>query len=177
MYEIEYKGEKIPYTLIKSRIKNMYIHIKDGNVIVKAPNRLKEKYIHDFVNRKAKWIYEKLKESKAKTKIQEKIEQEDMERLSKIVEESVKKYTIKLGVVPKKVRIKDIKYAWGSCSSKRNISINMHLAKKEEKVIEYVVLHEMCHLLYMDHSKDFWELVEKFMPKYKEYRRKLKSTN
>ena len=57
MYEIEYNREKIPYTLIKAKIKNMYIHIKDGNVIVKAPNRLKEKYIHDFVNRKAKWIY------------------------------------------------------------------------------------------------------------------------
>ncbi|MGN1298223.1 MAG: M48 family metallopeptidase [Clostridia bacterium] len=173
MQEIEYKGEKIPYTLIKSRIKNMYIHIKDGNVIVKAPNRLKEKYIYDFVNRKAKWIYEKVKESKTNPKIQEKIEQEDMERLSKIVEESVRKYSITLGVAPKKVRIKDIKYAWGSCSSKRNISINMHLAKKEEKVIEYVVLHEICHLVYMNHSKDFWNLVEKHMPRYKEYKKML----
>lgn len=173
MQEIEYKGEKIPYILIKSRIKNMYIHIKDGNVIVKAPNRLKEKYIYDFVNRKAKWIYEKVKESKTNPKIQEKIEQEDMERLSKIVEESVRKYSITLGVAPKKVRIKDIKYAWGSCSSKRNISINMHLAKKEEKVIEYVVLHEMCHLVYMNHSKDFWNLVEKHMPRYKEYKKML----
>ena len=165
MYEVEYKGEKIPYTLIKSKIKNMYIHIKDGSVIVKAPNRLKEKYIHDFVNRKAKWIYEKLKESKAKPAIQEKLEQEDKEKLYKIVEESVKKYSIKLGVAPKKVRIKDIKYAWGSCSSKKNISINVQLAKKEEKAIEYVVLHEMCHLLYMNQSKDFWKLVEKCMPR------------
>lgn len=173
MYEVEYKGEKIPYTLIKSKIKNMYIHIKDGNVIVKAPNRLKEKYIHDFVNRKAKWIYEKLKESKAKPAIQEKLEQEDKEKLYKIVEESVKKYSIKLGVAPKKVRIKDIKYAWGSCSSKKNISINVQLAKKEEKAIEYVVLHEMCHLLYMNHSKDFWKLVEKCMPRYKEYKKML----
>lgn len=173
MYEIEYNGEKIPYTLIKARIRNMYIHIKDGNVIVKAPNRLKEKYIHDFVNRKAKWIYEKMKEDKAKPKIQEEIEQKDIEKLSKIVEESVKKYSIKLGVAPKKVRIKDIKYAWGSCSSKRNISINMQLAKKEEKVIEYVVLHEMCHLLYMNHSKDFWKLVERYMPRYKEYKKML----
>ena len=173
MYQIEYNREKIPYTLIKAKIKNMYIHIKDGNVIVKAPNRLKEKYIHDFVNRKAKWIYEKMKEAKAKPKIQEEIEQNDIERLSKIVEESVKKYSITLGVAPKKVRIKDIKYAWGSCSSKRNISINMQLAKKEEKVIEYVVLHEMCHLLYMNHSKDFWKLVERYMPRYKEYKKML----
>lgn len=173
MYEIEYKGEKIPYTLIKARIKNMYIHIKDGNVIVKAPNRLKEKYIHDFVNRKAKWIYEKVKESKTNPKMQEKIEQEDMERLSKIVEESVRKYSITLGVAPKKVRVKDIKYAWGSCSSNKNITINMNLARKSENAIEYVVLHEMCHLVYMNHSKDFWNLVEKHMPRYKEYKKML----
>lgn len=173
MQEIEYKGEKIPYTLIKSRIKNMYIHIKDGNVIVKAPNRLKEKYIYDFVNRKAKWIYEKVKESKTNPKMQEKIEQEDMERLSKIVEESVRKYSITLGVAPKKVRIKDIKYAWGSCSSNKNITINMNLARKNENAIEYVVLHEMCHLVYMNHSKDFWNLVEKHMPRYKEYKKML----
>lgn len=173
MQEIEYKGEKIPYTLIKSRIKNMYIHIKDGNVIVKAPNRLKEKYIYDFVNRKAKWIYEKVKESKTNPKIQEKIEQEDIERLSKIVEESVRKYSITLGVAPKKVRIKDIKYAWGSCSSNKNITINMNLARKNENAIEYVVLHEMCHLVYMNYSKDFWSLVEKHMPRYKEYKKML----
>lgn len=176
MNEIEYKGEKIQYTLIKSKIKNMYIHIKDGKVIVKAPIKLKDKYIHDFVNKKAKWIYEKLKENKLKISKDEKIEQKDLERLGIIVEQSVKKYSIKLGVSPEKVRIKIIKYAWGSCSTKRNITINKKLAKKDEKVIEYVVLHEMSHLIYMNHSKDFWTLVEKHMPKYKEYKNKLKQS-
>ena len=54
MYEIEYNGEKIPYKIINSKIKNMYIYIKDGNVIVKVPNKLKERYAIDFVNQKAK---------------------------------------------------------------------------------------------------------------------------
>ena len=49
----------------------------------------------------------------------------------------------------------------------------MQLAKKEEKVIEYVVLHEMCHLVYMNHSKQFWNLLEKYMPEYKIYKNKL----
>ena len=77
-------------------------------------------------------------------------------------------------IQPNKVRIKDIKYAWGSCSSNRNISISKQLAPKDEKVIEYVVLHEMCHLKYMNHSKNFWDLVETYMPEYKEYRKILK---
>ena len=69
MYEIEYKGEKIPYTLIKSKIKNMYIQIKNGQVIVKVPIKLKEQYIHEFVRKKSKWIYDKVKEDKQKQKL------------------------------------------------------------------------------------------------------------
>ena len=175
MNEIEYKGKKIPYILVKSKIKNIYIQIKDGQVIVKVPLRVKEQYINELIKKKSKWIYEKIEENKRKTDIEEKIEQKDIERLSKIIQKNVKKYSIELGVVPKKVRIRDIKYAWGSCSSKKNISINQQLAKKSEKEIEYVVLHEMSHLIHMNHSKEFWNLVGKYMPDYKIWRKKLKS--
>ena len=176
MYEIEYKGEKIPYILIKSKIKNMYIQIKNGQVIVKVPIKLKEQYIHEFVRKKSKWIYDKVKEDKQKPKLEEKIEAKDIEELSKNVQENIRKYSTALGITPKKVRIKNIKYAWGSCSSNQNITINMKLAKKDEKIIEYVVLHEMCHLIYMNHSEKFWRLVEEYMPNYKKYRKELKDT-
>lgn len=172
MHEIEYMGKIIPYTIVRSNIKNMYIQVKGGEVIVKAPNKLKEKYILEFVNKKTKWIYIKVNESNVKIKTEE-VNQEDIERLSTIIKENVKKYSEKLGVEPKKVRIRKIKYAWGSCSSNQNITISMKLAKKEEKVIEYVVLHEMCHLVYMNHSKQFWNLLEKYMPEYKIYKNKL----
>lgn len=174
MNEIEYNGEKIPYTMQKSKIKNMYIHIKEGKVIVKAPIRLKEKYIQEFLNKKSKWIYENVKRYEQKPKKEEKIEPEDVERLKGVIEKSIEKYSKTLQVTPNKVRIKDIKYAWGSCSSKRNITINLKLATKEEKVIEYVVLHEMCHLREMNHSKKFWDLVEENMKDYKVYKKKLK---
>ncbi len=105
---------------------------------------------------------------------EEKVEPQDIERLERIVKNEIGKYTKLLQVMPNKIRIKDIKYAWGSCSSNRNITINQKLAKKQEKIIEYVVLHEMCHLKYMNHSKDFWDLVEKYMPDYKKYRTLLK---
>lgn len=175
MNEIEYNGEKIPYTMQKSKIKNMYIHIKEGKVIVKAPIRLKEKYIQEFLDKKSKWIYENIKRYEQKPKKEEKIEQEDIERLKIIMQKSIEKYSKTLKVIPNKVRIKDIKYAWGSCSSKKNITINLKLAKKEEKIIEYVVLHEMCHLIEMNHSKKFWNLVEINMSDYKIYRKKLQS--
>lgn len=176
MYEIEYNGEKIQYILIKAKIKNMYIQIKEGKVIVKIPMKLKEKYAHRFVNKKINWIYKNLKEEKNKPKIEEKFKTKDIERLSEIVKNNIEKYSNQLGVSPKKVRIRNIKYAWGSCSSKQNITINLKLAKKQEELIEYVVLHEMCHLIHMNHSEKFWELVEKYMPQYKQYRKELKSS-
>ena len=166
--EIQYKEKRIPYELIKSPIKNMYIYVREGRVTVKVPYRLKEEKIQEFISKKSKWIYDKLKQE---PKIVEKmIEPEEVERLEEIVRTKIEKYAILLKVMPNKVRIKDIKYAWGSCSSNRNITISKKLAKKEEKVIEYVVLHEMCHLRYMNHSKEFWNLVESYLPEYKTYR-------
>ena len=174
MNEIKYNGEKIPYTIKKSKIKNLYIHVKEGQVIVKAPIRLKEKNIQDFINKKSKWIYENVKRYKQKAKYEEIIEAKDIERLKEIIEKSIQKYSKTLGAIPNNIRIKNIKYAWGSCSSKKNITINLKLAKKDEKVIQYVALHEMCHLKEMNHSTNFWELVEKNMPDYKIYKNKLK---
>ena len=174
MNEIKYNGEKIPYTIKKSKIKNLYIHIKEGQVIVKAPVRLQEKYIKEFINKKTKWIYENVKRYEQKPKVEEKLDIKDIERLKEIIQKSIQKYSKTLEVIPNKIRIKNIKYAWGSCSSKKNITINLKLAKKDEKVIEYVVLHEMCHLKEMNHSNIFWELVEKNMPNYKIYKNKLK---
>ncbi len=173
MIEIQYEGNNIPYTLQRSKIKNLYIYVKDGEVIVKAPVRLSNKYIEEFLNKKSKWIYESLQKSKNKVKKEEKIEKKDVERLQKIVEDNIYKYSKILGKSPRKVRIKDLKYAWGSCSSNQNISINLKLATKDERAIKYVVLHEMCHLIYMNHSKNFWNLVEKNMPNYKECKKLL----
>ena len=175
MIEIQYAGKSIPYTLQRSRIKNLYIYIKNGEVIVKAPLKLADKQIEKFLNKKSKWIYENLEKNKDKInkEKEEKIGKEDVERLQKIVKENIYKYSKILGKRPKKVRIRDLKYAWGSCSSNQNISINLKLANKDERAIEYVVLHEMCHLIYMNHSKNFWNLVEKNMPKYKEYKKLL----
>ena len=174
--KIKYNQETIQYELRKTKIKNMYIYVKEGKVIVKAPIRIENEKIYDFVNKKAKWIYENLK--KQKQKIQEnketQIQEKDIKRLEIIVKESIEKYSKLLKTMPQKVTIKDMKYAWGSCSSNKNISINMKLATKDEKAIEYVVLHEMSHLKYMNHSKDFWKLVGQHMPEYKEYRKILK---
>ena len=175
MYNIEYNNEIIEYDIVKSNAKNIYIQVKEGKVYLKVPKRVNEKYAHEFIKKKAKWVCEKIKETNERKLKEESIDitDKDVERLEKIVMKQISKYSKLLNVKPNKVRIRDIKYAWGSCSSNKNITINKKLAVKDEKVIEYVVLHEMSHIIYMNHSKDFWNLVSKYMPNYNYYRNRL----
>ena len=66
-----------------------------------------------------------------------------------------------------RVVVKYVSTKWGSCSSNRNININWHAIHLRQEVIEYLILHELCHLKHMNHSKDFWALVASHCPNYK----------
>ena len=78
------------------------------------------------------------------------------------------------GLMPKKVTAKKLSRSWGRCSSDGNISISNKLVHYPSVALEYVVLHEICHLKYMNHSKEFWNMVAYYMPEYKEVRNLLK---
>ncbi len=73
-----------------------------------------------------------------------------------------------------KFSLTDSKNKWGSCDRNGNIKLNWRLAMLEEKTAEYVVIHELCHTYYLDHSKNFWNLVSVFCPDYKLFRKTLK---
>ena len=164
MSELEYK---IKY----SKIKNIYIQIKDGKVIVKAPRRVSKKEIEKILEQKSEWIQKTIEKE---TKKQEKKPLYTKEEFKEIVEKYANELVKQTGLVPNKITIKKIKYAWGSCSSKKNITINLELIKYSEQAIRYVILHEFCHIKYMNHSKDFWNLVEKYMPNYKQVKKEFK---
>lgn len=73
-----------------------------------------------------------------------------------------------------RLKVKDVKSKWGSCSSLRNINLNWHLVLLDDDLIDYVIVHELMHLHEMNHSPRFWALVGKFCPNYKVLRQKLK---
>ena len=162
--------EKIKYHIEYGKVKNLYIHIKNGEVIVKAPRFITKKYIEQ----KRNWILKKLEESKNKPEERE-YTKTDIENLKNKLEYIFPELIKQTNLVPNKIRIRNIKYAWGSCSSNKNITINLKLVNKSEEEIKYVALHELCHLKYMNHSDKFWNLVEKYMPNYKEIRKQLKN--
>jgi len=78
------------------------------------------------------------------------------------------------GLYPEKIFYKFQKTRWGSCSGRKNINFNVNLIIAPESIIDYVILHELCHLKHLDHSKNFWNLMEKHMPDYKNRRKWLK---
>jgi len=71
------------------------------------------------------------------------------------------------------IKIKNLTSRWGSCSAKKTLSFNLKLMYFNYQVIDYVIIHELCHLREMNHSKRFWNLVEDIIPNYKEYRTQL----
>ncbi len=76
-----------------------------------------------------------------------------------------------MGITYRELRITGAKSKWGSCSETGKITLSWHLMMCPEECIEYVVIHELCHRLYMDHSKEFWAEVEKRMPDYKKHKK------
>ena len=109
-------------------------------------------------------------------RIDKKLFEWKFEELKNILEEYLGKYTKLLNTDINYYQIKKLSSAWGIYHKRENyISFNFDLIEKDIKCIEYVVLHELCHIFYMNHQKDFWTLVEKYMPDYKIRRKNLKS--
>ncbi len=78
------------------------------------------------------------------------------------------------GLIPKQVRVKVQRSKWGSCSSEKNINLNWRLIFLDTFIIDYVIIHELCHLKHMNHSSLFWDLVEVYCPDYKLLEKHLK---
>ena len=229
MKKIKYESQTIAYTVSKAKVRNLYISIQNGEVVVKAPWYITRTQIQEVVESKRNWIMKKLQEyQESPRKVKEyedgesfqilgkkyelniyyqemnsatlnvengKIsivlplsfaEEDNTKRIKsmidkmyykiaeKEVEISMEKMRKLVGLAPEEYKISKMKGAWGSCSTNKKITINQDLMMYNRNIIDYVVLHEICHLKHMNHSKSFWAMVEKYMPNYKEARAELK---
>ena len=147
------------YTLrIKQTIKKRsYVQIEEKNVII---------YISKDLYWSDKDIEEKIIED-----IMEKFYLQLAKKELPVVFKEMEQY---VGLHPSKLRIQNMKRAWGNCNSKKEIHLNKNLIKYSKKEISYVCIHELCHLKYMNHSKDFWNMVSYYMPDYKMAEKELK---
>lgn len=86
----------------------------------------------------------------------------------KVIVARIKPYQVMLKVKPKSIDIVESATKWGSCSSSKKLTFNYRLAMAPLEVIDYVIVHELCHLSHMNHDRSFWRLVGSIMPDYKD---------
>jgi predicted metal-dependent hydrolase len=85
-----------------------------------------------------------------------------------LVEKRIQFYQSNFKLKPRSIRISDSKTTWGTCDSMRQLTFNWKLSMAPLDVIDYVVVHEMCHMVHMNHDRSFWRLVGKILPDYEE---------
>ena len=205
-----------PDKIIKSNRRTMSLSIsREGAIVVRAPNRIKEQDINKFVTQKQDWLISKLAEIQLnqnkfsdiieyqkfllfglkyeialadikrietnghtilvpKTTEQEKILPSIIHFYKKKAKEIISKRVayIKsiMHIEPKAIKITNSRGRWGACNSNKNISFNWRIIMLSPACIDYVIVHELCHLVEMNHSKRFWTLVETFLPNYNDLR-------
>ena len=172
-------------TVARRPIKNINIYIKPpfGEVLVTAPKYMSESRILSFIREKESWIREhqqRVKEraqnsGSLKTPEDRSVTQKQKEWLKERICFYARKWEPVMGVHCERWTIRDMTSRWGSCSvQKHTIRINLQLAKKPEKCLEYVIVHELTHLLEPSHNQRFHAYMKKFLPDYKEREKRLR---
>lgn len=173
---------KINFEIIRSNRKSISIEIRtDATVLVRAPLAMKDAEIQRFLKEKESWIrihLEKIEERQMMSKNIKKLSEGELQKLAdtalKVIPIKVKYYADLMNVQYGRITIRRQKTRWGSYSSKGNLNFNCLLMLMPDEVVDYVVIHELCHLIEMNHSKAFWKLVEQVIPDYKEHKKWLR---
>ncbi len=173
---MEKKTEKITYRLIRSARKTISLQItQDGELLVRAPERIGRGEIDRFVESKRGWIEKHLfKQEQDIPKMTEEEFQTLVRRALEVIPQVVARFAPVVGVTYGGITIRNQRTRWGSCSTKGNLNFNCLLLRVPDDVIEYVVVHELCHRKEMNHSPKFWAEVERVLPNYAESKRWLK---
>lgn len=179
----------IAYTLTRKAVKNINLRIReDGRVLVSANRRVPVSFIDAWIREKQAFIrraQEKYKNRERtgderggeSVKKGEKLSAEQMRVFMDAVDETYEKFRARWGeqIPYPKVRFRYMTSRWGSCQpSNGKITLNTRLLDAPEGCLEYVVAHEFAHFIRTDHSKAFWDVVESFLPDWKERRRALR---
>lgn len=176
----------IKIEIIRSSRKTLAIEIRpDMRVIVRAPYQASGSYIEQFISARADWIAEHLRMQEQKNRQcndalpVKKLSNNDIKKLADkactCIPERVAHFAPLVGVTYGRITIRNQRTRWGSCSSRGNLNFNCLLMLTPPEVIDYVVVHELCHRKEMNHSGRFWNEVARILPGYAEQEKWLKT--
>lgn len=163
--------EKINYLFKRSawsRVVRISVH-QDGRVVATAPRWISKRFVEKFVESKAEWIREKLNFLKTEVPIQPKVGnrreyKKYKESARKLINQKLKQFNQFYNFDYNRVAIRFQKTRWGSCSKKGNLNFNYRVVFLPEPLLDYLVVHELCHLEEMNHGKKFWDLISQTIP-------------
>ena len=158
------------YELIRSRRRTLALQLKpDGSVLVRAPLRMPKRQIEAFLRRHWDWV-ERRRAKQAALPEQERLTEEELANLKKrarrVFLARTAYFAPVVGVSFSRITVRSQRTKWGSCSAKGGLNFNCLLLLAPAEVLDYVVVHELCHRLEMNHSPRFWEEVERVLPDY-----------
>lgn len=166
------------YLIIRSARKTISLEIRpDGSLLVRAPRRMSDRAIREFVLSKESWLREKLKKYEARTPLPLLTEAQlgDLKTRARAdLAARASRLAPLVGVSYGRITIRAQKTRWGSCSREGNLNFNCLLLLAPKPVLDYVIVHELCHRKEMNHSPAFWAEVAAILPDYAESRRWLK---
>ena len=161
----------IEYVIIRSNRKTLALEVKrGGEVIVRASLRMTEQKIVEFLNLRYNWLIKAVERQKSR-KDNYDIPPEKILELKQKAEEvlprRVEYFSKIMNLYPQTVKINLAKTRFGSCSGKNNINFSAFLMMFPIEAIDYVVVHELAHIKYKNHQKEFYDFVKLYMPDYK----------
>lgn len=179
---IKVENTEIKYKVRKSnRAKRLRIAVyRDASIIVTVPFGINKNKVEGFIIEKANWIISKLRffEQFKNSSIMDNSAENYLKyklKALELAERKIEYYNKACNFKFNKINIKNQKTKWGSCSKKGNLNFNYKIALMPEKIADYIVVHELCHLKEFNHSGKFWNLVAELTPDYLEIKKELKN--
>ncbi len=168
------------YRVIRSKRKTVAIEIDENcNLILRVPKRFSQKSVEALLTKHKSWIETKMASQLEKQKNKVVLNSKQIANLKskaqKIIPEKVSHYAEIMGLKPTGVKITSAQKRFGSCNGKNSLCFSYILMQYPESAIDYVVVHELAHIVHKNHSRDFYSLVESYLPDYKQRQMLLKT--
>lgn len=159
------RQEMPAYQLIRSRRRTLALVVRpDRTIEVRSPPNVSRRQIEAFLRERIEWIKERQQASDNMYPV-ESLPPKEAGQADRLIRERVQELIVNHQLpLPRVIRIKDLVSRWGSCSAKGAISINRRCSCLPPELLDYVILHEFCHLIHLNHSKAFWQLLRQYLP-------------